>query len=598
MIRNWAPFLFWLMGAAASAAETVRVQSGDHDNFTRLVLYLPGQIDWEAERKSANSVRLTLSRPEIEFDMDGVFDVISTDRLAQLTSDKRSQLDIGLACECAVAVYPYATRFLVVDIANRLRASALSPDAVVLQPAKPELKPQLSDQGGDTSEVLQIADAMVDLEEVSEPLGLLESGSEAATVLAQSEWNSPPTIALPDPLETTVAAPTPMPVLPVLPDLTVGKNSTFLAEQLDAEVQAATQAGLLSMADHMTISSAAEPETATIDPQLEEDTGDATGQAATVAWCPPNVASMIAQWAGHTPYSQELARMRAETVDLTGRAVPSAELALARFYVAYGQGYEALALLAPMDGAAADTLRAMASVIEGRVNVSKTVFAACPGLSPWDVIRRVNAGDQSPGLDEDAVIAAYQLLPPVLLAMFEMPTMRYLEQNGYGHAHGTLAAFLTRTVAPSEQSPTTQDGAEVSAVAEPSHDVPIKLLDRFQSIKDAQAASENDRRLIEAYRKEYRDTRLAAAFWVSELRVMLAETRFDAAIALLDEGAGQHPEMFGEAYAETAVFVTENADDITFLKMAMAIETGGYDWPPPPAKVAKAVGARLELLGF
>lgn len=106
-----------LFGApAALQAQTIRVQSGDHPGFTRLVLPIGADREWTLEEQPEGGWRLALT-PTVEgFDISNAFNLIQRTRLQDLVATQDLSLD--LACACDVSSFRHDTRFLVIDIAD------------------------------------------------------------------------------------------------------------------------------------------------------------------------------------------------------------------------------------------------------------------------------------------------------------------------------------------------------------------------------------------------------------------------------------------------------------------------------------------------
>lgn len=93
--------------------QTVRVQSGEHADFTRLVLDIGIQRDWRLVGV-ADRVLVVLDPPVDGFDISRVFDLIPRTRLAALSV--RDGLELSLACPCEIDASRYQGRYLLLDI--------------------------------------------------------------------------------------------------------------------------------------------------------------------------------------------------------------------------------------------------------------------------------------------------------------------------------------------------------------------------------------------------------------------------------------------------------------------------------------------------
>jgi hypothetical protein len=118
MMRWLAVFLFfataWLQGKMA-LAQQVSVTTGDHPDFTRVVLESPGLTGWRLVRLT-DGYALRLRRPA-SFDLDDAFRVITRDRLTGLAAlDDGRGLRLTLGCTCHAVGFDYRPGIVVIDL--------------------------------------------------------------------------------------------------------------------------------------------------------------------------------------------------------------------------------------------------------------------------------------------------------------------------------------------------------------------------------------------------------------------------------------------------------------------------------------------------
>lgn len=110
-----------ILGLGASAtgvlAKDVPVRSGEHDDFTRLVLNVPAGTNWSlAHRK--NGARLAVELDDAEFKTGSVFARLSAGRLEAISqADPGAPLELEFGCDCAATAFLYKDTMIVVDIA-------------------------------------------------------------------------------------------------------------------------------------------------------------------------------------------------------------------------------------------------------------------------------------------------------------------------------------------------------------------------------------------------------------------------------------------------------------------------------------------------
>ena len=115
---GWLALLAGLVVPGATLAQAVRVTSGDHVDFTRLVIEYPGPVDWKVGR-TADGYELRLPPGGPQYDLSGVFDLIGKDRLASIWSDPETgALQLGIACACFAIPFEFRPGTVVIDIRN------------------------------------------------------------------------------------------------------------------------------------------------------------------------------------------------------------------------------------------------------------------------------------------------------------------------------------------------------------------------------------------------------------------------------------------------------------------------------------------------
>jgi hypothetical protein len=105
------------MLAGQSAAETARVISGEHADFTRLVVELPVAADWKVGRTATGYAFAAIGVEQPGYDLSAIWDRIPRTRLQTLLVDPdNSALVLTLACDCHVFPFEYLPGTIVLDI--------------------------------------------------------------------------------------------------------------------------------------------------------------------------------------------------------------------------------------------------------------------------------------------------------------------------------------------------------------------------------------------------------------------------------------------------------------------------------------------------
>ena len=98
------------------AAQDISIRSGEHEGYTRLVLDMPGRAEWSLLEDKRRPV-LSFEQPW-QFDTGDVFDRIARNRLVALQQPEPGRLQLDLACNCDLNVFWHSEAMLVVDIAD------------------------------------------------------------------------------------------------------------------------------------------------------------------------------------------------------------------------------------------------------------------------------------------------------------------------------------------------------------------------------------------------------------------------------------------------------------------------------------------------
>ena len=156
MIRLWLRFLtFSAMVSSPSFAQSVsgsgvaRILSGEHADFTRLVIELPDDGGWTLGRTATGYAFASGAVSQPVYDLARVWDRIPRNRLQSLRVDPGSgALQISLACPCHVFPFEFRDGMVVLDIRNgpappgsAFEAPFASPEANTTTAMAPSLVP-------------------------------------------------------------------------------------------------------------------------------------------------------------------------------------------------------------------------------------------------------------------------------------------------------------------------------------------------------------------------------------------------------------------------------------------------------------------------
>jgi hypothetical protein len=114
MIRALLVLLATLLPASA---ETARVLSGEHGDFTRLVIELPTADSWTLGRTEDGYAFAANGKAQPDYDLDRIWQRIDRNRLTSLARDSGTgALVLALGCDCHVFPFEYQPGIVVLDI--------------------------------------------------------------------------------------------------------------------------------------------------------------------------------------------------------------------------------------------------------------------------------------------------------------------------------------------------------------------------------------------------------------------------------------------------------------------------------------------------
>ena len=116
--RAFAAYLFAAGLASAVQADTVKVQAGDHDGFTRLVVS-PGKVTGWSLGRTVDGYELRLTAPDAQFHVGRIFDRIQRQRIADIgPAERPGALGLTLGCDCHATAFAMSGGEIVIDIAD------------------------------------------------------------------------------------------------------------------------------------------------------------------------------------------------------------------------------------------------------------------------------------------------------------------------------------------------------------------------------------------------------------------------------------------------------------------------------------------------
>lgn len=559
--------------APAAYAETARVYSGDHPDFTRLVIELPAGVDWTVGRTATGYAFATRSADRTDFDLGAVWQRISRTRLKGLSNDPVSgMLDLELGCDCHVFPFEYRPGTVVLDI-------------------KPGPPPAGS--AFETDIAGQLADA---------------SDSPAGPPAAAYNWLARP------------AGPKAGSSMPTLP-LPLDTGAVSLEPLRDALLQQIAQGAADGVVDmgmpspkHGTEASAPDvlPWTSLRigeQPGIRVDDPDAfVAGMVPASPCAADDLLDLASWGQDVSPLDLLARARSGLYGEFDAPDPTAVVQSVRLHLYLGFGAEAVQQADLVtDNTEEETLalyRSMARILDGESDPG-TPFANmldCDGPAAlWAALARdrLPAG---PGVNRDAILRAFTALPPHLR----------------GHLGATLAEKFLEHDDP-DAARVVRDAMERAPQIDPAA---VALLDAESDLHQgdvtgarthAEAAVALDGNgaegLVALVEAHFRQLEPIGPEVSADLLALAGEVRGTDIAAAVDratilaqalsgqtEAAFSHPAAAGNTLGDLWQVVHERATDDDFLRHAVLPDDASV--PDLPADLDLAIAKRLLALGF
>ena len=415
----------------AAGAETVRVRSGEHADFTRIVLEFDTRPSWSLSVE-AGRARIVLPPGEWRFDTADVFTRIPRTRIAALAGGPDG-LELTLGCDCRVAAFEVREAALAIDVAGSLPADVIR-----------NLRPTSSDGSGSADAAVPPPPAVAD----GAPVAPSAPGAGPDDRAGLSAPDEAPSRARPP------AAPAAPPAEADPPPAGGPPAADAAFESIAEGIARAVTQGVLSLS----------PE-AQGDPPVPRPAGAPTEGpnlrlrlAGEEAWqpdepppghrCLGDAAYDVAAWGpGDRPPAEVLAERRSVLAPDLDTTDESRAVDLARLYLSLGFGAEARAVLDSMAPRHPDAglLSAMADVIEG-VPPPPDVLgdeAPCPGRAQlWTALATGSVAEP------EAVTVAVSELPLVLRRHLGPRLIDIFLSGGDGATAEAIRAAVDRAAGP------------------------------------------------------------------------------------------------------------------------------------------------------
>ena len=430
MIMRLLVLITVMLAPASAVAEAVKVTSGDHPDFTRIVIEYPETVAWTVGR-TADGYELRLPGGPAQYDLSQVFDVIGKDRLAAIWADPASgALHFGVACACFAMPFEFRPGTVVIDIRNGTPPKGSSFELALDGGSAPELaaRPVIRPVGRPkTDGPAQIYDWTAALNEAPSDRPVLASSGRNPDTPEDAKFDL-------EPLRHSL-----------IEQLSRGASEGIVdMAKPKAPVEAAEGDGNPSVEIHL-----GGPPNLVIRQKGEAE----APLSAAGAHCIPDEKLDVAAWAEESPVAEQFGPALSGLTGEFDRPVPDAVRKATQFYLNLGFGAEARAILRAFPTAPEDEAiwQSMARILDGEPDPNPMFagMAACEtSAALWAILADpevVSVGQ----VEKAAVLRGFSALP-IHLRQQLGPTMvdRFLAMKDFATATALRDAVLRGTAEP------------------------------------------------------------------------------------------------------------------------------------------------------
>lgn len=599
-----------VVAAQAAVAGPVAIRSGEHADFSRLVLYFDGAVDWRLGR-SDKGYRLAAGTGSGDFDTSQVFDFLPRTRLLAV-DESAGGLDLEVACACHADAFEYRPGILVIDIKDGPPPAGSPFERSLPAPKRGVAQGQPGSSGGAllTLPVTFSAPALA-------PGPTAGGGGSAPATLAGRSASREATPAQPAPAATAAhgapQAPTPSETAALRTELGEGLGRA-IAQGLATPAETAATGTTATSSDLAALSAGI-----TVRSGLDIATGAGIEDPAEQACRDPALFDAAA-WGGEGTPLAMLERARAAFLDDLEQPSEAAVLELARTYVHLGFGAEAAQVMAafPAEPEAAAAVSAIADQVDDPGRPGPELLRSQIGCDTpaalWALLATPAGAVAGAEIGVPAVLRTLSALPLPLRRQIAPAVSAHLRAAGLpAEAEAARAALSRATDQPGadmqvEIARAEADAAEpavVAAMAEtaarpgaPALLAQAEILARLA--RERAPVEAKLRREVEAQIHEAKGAPESSALLDAYVSALSANAGYDDALVLL---ARIRRSDFADAYHvaggtdRVMTALAADASDGSFLVQARAFSEGPL-FDLLSADIAAQIGERMVALGF
>lgn len=549
-------------------ADPILVRSGEHAEFTRLVLLLPEGATWGLEQNT-QTAWIELEGFDEGFDLSEAFEIIPRTRLnALVATDNR--LELQMNCNCQVSGFLERNGYLVVDIADGSDIEEEEPATAINQLDLPQTEFQFGDllwangreDGSHTNSQEQedFPDAETPRKTPVLPDQLHIERSRQNILEAFSSAASKGLVQMPDRAEESVTSTTDTVQNPGIFD-----SSSSLTEEVGSEF------------DQIRVTNS------------NDVPADNPGSqvALSGATCPDPDMLKISSWGNAGSFDEQISESNRQLFDETGRLNQAEALSRAKLYLFFGFGAEAQQILDMIPDVSAEhpELFDLAQYFEhGFVKNPRLLhrFPDCDSaFALWGMLAPQDFPPSSPA-NVDAALLALEFLPDhvkyhvgqdlgdTLLQLGKLEqasvAMRAYERlPDHPKGHVTLNDAKAQSLRNDLNS-----SAEVltEVLSDDTDESPlalVKLID--QRLAENASVPDDLLKLAEAYSFELQNTDIASPVLRAYILAAAQSSLFERAIVELKNGWDAFDEVQkGEVASKLFLKIAESANDSEFLE--------------------------------
>ncbi|PZX46585.1 hypothetical protein LY56_00786 [Roseinatronobacter thiooxidans] len=562
----------------------VHVRAGEHSDYTRLILQLPEENQWQFTHNTG-AARLEISGPPVEFDLTQTFSRIPRTRLRDIRMS-RGGLDLTIICDCDIRVQQDIPPFLIIDIVGAPSHIVYAPQRSIRPPPRPAVPAPTAtpDPRRAGVELAQVLRGKTPAQTTPQPLALnVPSGMPAHPAPAQQDSAPPAQMAQ------------------ALGQVLARSVSTGIL-QPDANAPPPLQ----TQGVHT-------PDAPDLTAHLAVPTPRQTGSAPRASHCAGDAMFDLPNWDVPATLAEIPNRLNGIFNDLD--QINDGEiLNIARSFLYFGLGAEArLALsLREIQDAATELLEGISYIVDAEKAPSPDLLVALRDCGPMGSLWAFLAQPQSaakPNFPTDSLVQAVQSLPQNLRLHLGPQVVQYLVSLGLSEQARVIRDALERVV---------QVDTPQLNLARATLDLPDAPPDEARALETALSPERSDDdllfllahriagaehvepRLLDAARTRIfalRGTQTGREMARLVVQAMVRAGDFGQAFELLDgRDAGFDPAEASVLRWDALSMLAQTAPDTEFV--IRVFDQRPWDNANLPAPLAQKLAARLRPLGF